>query len=897
MAKDLAKQYDPKNVEDRIYDFWLKGKYFHAKTEEGKKTYTIVIPPPNITGQLHMGHALDNTLQDILIRWKRMQGYDTLWVPGTDHASIATEAKIVEAMKKEGITKDDIGRDGFLKRAWEWKVAYGGRIIEQLKKLGSSCDWDRERFTLDEGCSKAVREVFVRLYEKDLIYRGNRMVNWCPCCKTSISDAEVEYDEKDSNFWHLLYTVKETGEQLELATTRPETMLGDTAVAINAEDERYAHLHGCHVILPLLNKEIPIVCDEHADMTKGTGVVKITPAHDPNDFEVGRRHNLPMVRTFTYDGHMTGAADKAVYDELVASGKAAPDEPEVLDCGKYAGMTTMEARKAILADLEEGGYIKYIEPLKHEVGTCYRCHTSIEPMVSKQWFVRMEPLAKPAIEAVERGETVFVPERFTKNYMNWMRGTRDWCISRQLWWGHRIPAWYCADCGKTTVSKTDIDCCPYCSSKNIEQDSDTLDTWFSSALWPFSTLGWPDETSDLKHYYPTNTLVTGYDIIGFWVSRMIFSALEYTGQVPFDTVLIHGLVRDALGRKMSKSLGNGIDPLEIIDQYGADALRLTLATGNSPGNDMRFSDEKVGASRNFANKLWNASRFILMNIGDENIKCELPANLALEDKWVISLYNDLVKEVTDNLEKFELGMAVAKLYDFIWDVFCDWYIEIAKIRLQKGGSEAKDAKQVLVWVMSNTLKLLHPFMPFITEEIWQTLPHDGESIMISAWPEFDPAHSFEAEEAEMERIMTAVRAIRNRRAEMNVPPSRKAKVYIATAYKPAFEHGSVFMQRLASASEVEVADSFELDGAVCIVTADAKIYIPMGELVDLAAEKARLNKELAAVEKDLAFVNGKLSNENFVAKAPAAGVEAQREQKTRYEEKIAMLKESIAKLG
>ena len=897
MAKDLAKQYDPKNVEDRIYDFWLKGKYFHAKTEEGKKTYTLVIPPPNITGQLHMGHALDNTLQDILIRWKRMQGYDTLWVPGTDHASIATEAKIVEAMKKEGINKDDIGRDGFLKRAWEWKAAYGGRIIEQLKKLGSSCDWDRERFTLDEGCSKAVREVFVRLYEKDLIYRGNRMVNWCPCCKTSISDAEVEYDEKDSNFWHLLYTVKETGEQLELATTRPETMLGDTAVAINAEDERYAHLHGCHVILPLLNKEIPIVCDEHADMTKGTGVVKITPAHDPNDFEVGRRHNLPMVRTFTYDGHMTGAADKAVYDELVASGKAAPDEPEVLDCGKYAGMTTMEARKAILADLEEGGYIKYIEPLKHEVGTCYRCHTSIEPMVSKQWFVRMEPLAKPAIEAVERGETVFVPERFTKNYMNWMRGTRDWCISRQLWWGHRIPAWYCADCGKTTVSKTDIDCCPYCSSKNIEQDSDTLDTWFSSALWPFSTLGWPDETSDLKHYYPTNTLVTGYDIIGFWVSRMIFSALEYTGQVPFDTVLIHGLVRDALGRKMSKSLGNGIDPLEIIDQYGADALRLTLATGNSPGNDMRFSDEKVGASRNFANKLWNASRFILMNIGDEDIKCELPANLALEDKWVISLYNDLVKEVTDNLEKFELGMAVAKLYDFIWDVFCDWYIEIAKIRLQKGGSEAKDAKQVLVWVMSNTLKLLHPFMPFITEEIWQTLPHDGESIMISAWPEFDPAHSFEAEEAEMERIMTAVRAIRNRRAEMNVPPSRKAKVYIATAYKPAFEHGSVFMQRLASASEVEVADSFELDGAVCIVTADAKIYIPMGELVDLEAEKARLNKELAAVEKDLAFVNGKLSNENFAAKAPAAVVEAQREQKTRYEEKIAMLKESIAKLG
>ncbi len=897
MAKELAKQYDPKNVEDRIYDFWLKGKYFHAKTEDDKKPYTIVIPPPNITGQLHMGHALDNTLQDILIRWRRMQGFDTLWLPGTDHASIATEAKIVEAMAKEGLTKDDLGREGFLVRAWDWKEKYGGRIIEQLKKMGSSCDWDRERFTLDEGCSRAVREVFVRLYEKDLIYRGNRMVNWCPYCNTSISDAEVEYGEQDGNFWHLLYTVKETGEKLELATTRPETMLGDTAVAINAEDERYAHLHGCHVILPLLNKEIPIVCDEHADMTKGTGVVKITPAHDPNDFEVGRRHNLPMVRTFTYDGYMTGAKDKAIYDELVASGKATADEPEVLDCGKYAGMSTLEARKAILADLEEGGYIKYIEPLKHEVGTCYRCHTTIEPMVSKQWFVRMEPLAKPAIEAVEKGETVFVPERFTKNYMNWMRGTRDWCISRQLWWGHRIPAWYCADCGATMVSKTDIDTCPHCSSKNLNQDEDTLDTWFSSALWPFSTLGWPDETTDLKHYYPTSTLVTGYDIIGFWVSRMIFSALEYTGQVPFDTVLIHGLVRDAQGRKMSKSLGNGIDPLEIIDQYGADALRLTLATGNSPGNDMRFSDEKVSASRNFANKLWNASRFILMNIGDDEIPCELPASLALEDKWVISLVNRLAKDVTDNLEKFELGIAIAKLYDFIWDVFCDWYIEIAKIRLQKGGDEAQTAKQVLVWVMDKILKLLHPFMPFITEEIWQTIPHEGESIMVSAWPEFDDALSFAAEEAEMERIMTAVRAIRNRRAEMNVPPSKKAKVYIATAHKATFEQGGVFMQRLASASEVEIADAFELEGAVCIVTQDAKIYIPMGELVDFEAEKARLNKELAAVQKDLDFVNNKLSNENFVAKAPANVVAAQREQAAKYAEKIAMLKESIAKLG
>ncbi|MBR6005582.1 MAG: valine--tRNA ligase, partial [Clostridia bacterium] len=647
----------------------------------------------------------------------------------------------------------------FLVRAWDWKKQYGGTIIKQLKKLGSSCDWERERFTLDEGCSRAVREVFVRLYEQDLIYRGNRMVNWCPHCNTSISDAEVEYQEKDSHFWHLLYTVKETGEKLELATPRPETMLGDTAVAINAEDERYKHLHGCHAILPLLNKEIPIVCDEHADMEKGTGVVKITPAHDPNDYEVGLRHNLPVVRTFTYDGHLTGAVERKEYEELVKSGRASADEPEVLDCGKYAGMTTMEARKAIVADLEAGGYIKNIEPLKHEVGICYRCHTDIEPMVSKQWFVRMAPLAEPAIESVEKGEVKFVPERFTKNYMNWMRGSRDWCISRQLWWGHRIPAWYCDDCGEMTVSKTDIDACPKCGSKNIQQDSDTLDTWFSSALWPFSTLGWPDETEDYKHYYPTNTLVTGYDIIGFWVSRMIFSGLAYTGKAPFDTVLIHGLVRDSQGRKMSKSLGNGVDPLEIIDKFGADALRFMLATGNSPGNDMRYSDEKVSASRNFANKLWNASRFIMMNLGEENIPCEIPADLALEDKWVISLFNDLVKEVTDNLEKFELGIAVAKLYDFVWDIFCDWYIELAKIRLQSGN---KDVKKILVYIMTGILKLLHPFMPFITEEIYQTIPHGDEALMISAWPAYDEALTFAAEEAEMDRIMRAIRAIRNR---------------------------------------------------------------------------------------------------------------------------------------
>ncbi len=872
MAKELAKQYDPKNVEDRIYDFWLKGKYFHAKVENDKKPYTIVIPPPNITGQLHMGHALDNTLQDILIRWRRMQGYDALWLPGTDHASIATEAKIVEAMKADGLTKDDLGRDGFLKRAWEWKEKYGGRIIEQLKKMGSSCDWDRERFTLDEGCSKAVLEVFCRLYEKGLIYRGERIINWCPHCLTSISDAEVEYEDQAGHFWHLRYPFKDGSGFLMLATTRPETLLGDTAVAVNPNDERYKDMIGKTLILPIVHREIPVIADEYVEMDFGTGVVKITPAHDPNDFEVGLRHNLEVINVMTDDAKITD------------------------DYPKYAGMDRYEARKAIVADLEAEGALVKIEDYSHNVGTCYRCHTSVEPRVSKQWFVKMAPLAEPAIECVKSGKTQFVPERFEKTYFHWMENIKDWCISRQLWWGHRIPAYYCSDCGEIVVSKTAPDCCPKCGGK-VEQDPDTLDTWFSSALWPFSTLGWPDKTPELDHYFPTSTLVTGYDIIFFWVARMIFSSCEQMGQEPFKTVFIHGIVRDAQGRKMSKSLGNGIDPLVVIDQYGADALRFTLATGNSPGNDMRFSDEKVGASRNFANKLWNASRFILMNIGDDEIPCALPASLALEDKWVISLLNALAKEVTDNLDKFELGVAVAKLYDFIWDIFCDWYIELAKIRLQKGGDEAQTAKQVLVWVMDKILKLLHPFMPFITEEIWQTIPHDGESIMISAWPEYDEALSFEAEEAEMERIMTAVRAIRNRRAEMNVPPSKKAKVYIATAHKATFEQGGVFMQRLASASEVEVADSFELEGAVCIVTQDAKIYIPMGELVDFEAEKARLNKELAAVQKDLDFVNNKLSNENFVAKAPANVVAAQREQAAKYTEKIAMLKESIAKLG
>jgi valyl-tRNA synthetase len=871
MAKELAKQYDPKNVEDRIYDFWLKGKYFHAKVENDKKPYTIVIPPPNITGQLHMGHALDNTLQDILIRWRRMQGYDTLWVPGTDHASIATEAKIVEAMKAEGITKEDIGREEFLKRAWAWKEKFGGRIIEQLKKMGSSCDWDRERFTLDEGCSKAVLEVFCNLYEKGLIYRGERIINWCPHCLTSISDAEVEYEDQAGHFWHLRYPFKDGSGYLELATTRPETLLGDTAVAVNPNDERYKDIVGKTLILPIVHREIPVIADDYVEMDFGTGVVKITPAHDPNDFEVGLRHNLPVLNVLTDDAKITS------------------------DYPAYAGMDRYEARKAIVRDLEAEGALVKIEDYNHNVGTCYRCHTTVEPRVSKQWFVKMEPLAKPAIECVRSGKTKFIPERFDKVYYHWMENIKDWCISRQLWWGHRIPAYYCDDCGEVTVSKTAPACCPKCGGK-VTQDPDTLDTWFSSALWPFSTLGWPDKTPELAHYFPTSTLVTGYDIIFFWVARMIFSSMEQMGQEPFKTVFIHGIVRDSQGRKMSKSLGNGIDPLEVIDKYGADALRFTLATGNSPGNDMRFSDEKVSASRNFANKIWNAARFILMNIGDEEISQELPKELALEDKWIVSQFNNLAKEVTDNLEKFELGIAVSKLYDFIWDVFCDWYIEISKIRLQKGGEDAANAKRVLVWVMSNTLKLLHPFMPFITEEIWQTLPHTGESIMISEWPEYNESLNFADEEAEMNRIMTAIRAIRNRRAEMNVAPSKKAKVYIATSYKDTFSKAGIFMQRLASASEVELGDSYDIDGTVTIVTEDAKIYIPMGDLVDFEAEKARLNKELQSVQKDLDFVNNKLSNENFVAKAPANVVAAQREAAAKYIEKIAMLKDSISKL-
>ncbi len=875
MSKELEKQYNPKNVEDRLYKSWLDKKYFHAKREADKETYTIVIPPPNITGQLHMGHALDNTLQDILIRYHRMAGYDTLWLPGTDHASIATEAKIVEAMKKEGVTKEDLGREKFLERAWEWKAQYGGRIIEQLKKMGSSCDWDRERFTLDEGCNKAVNEVFCKLYEKGLIYRGERIINWCPHCLTSISDAEVEYEDQAGHFWHLRYPFKDGSGYLELATTRPETLLGDTAVAVNPNDERYKDMVGKTLILPLVHREIPVVADDYVEMDFGTGVVKITPAHDPNDFEVGLRHNLEVINVLTPDAKITD------------------------DYPAYAGMDRYEARKAIVKDLEKEGALVEIEDYSHNVGTCYRCGTTVEPRVSKQWFVKMKPLAGPAIDAVKNGETKFIPQRFEKVYFHWLENIRDWCISRQLWWGHRIPAWYCADCGEITVSRTAPDACAHCGSQNITQDPDTLDTWFSSALWPFSTLGWPEETEDLKHYYPTNTLVTGYDIIPFWVMRMMFSGIEQTGKAPFDTVLIHGLVRDAQGRKMSKSLGNGIDPLEIIDKYGADALRFTLATGNSPGNDMRFSDERVEASRNFANKIWNAARFILMNLGENEPAPHIPENLILEDKWILSLYNALVVGVTDSLEKFELGMAVQKLYDFIWDVFCDWYIEIAKIRLNGEDETAKSTvKAVLVYVMSNTLKLLHPFMPFITEEIWQTLPHEGESIMVANWPKADSALTYAAEEAQMERIMTAIKAVRNRRAEMNVPPSKKAKVFIETAYGDTFAAGTVFFNRLASASEVQVAEQFDgMDDAVSIITESARIYIPMYELVDFQAELKRLEKEKASVQKELDMVNGKLGNENFVSKAPAAVVEKQRQAKAQLEEKMALIEESMQKIA
>lgn len=872
MAKQLDKTYDPKQFEDRLYRFWNENGYFKAEPDSGKKPYTIVIPPPNITGQLHMGHALDNTLQDILIRWKRMQGYAALWIPGTDHASIATEAKIVAAMKEEGLTKEDVGREGFLKRAWDWRAKYGGRIVEQLKTLGSSCDWSRERFTLDEGCSRAVNEVFVNLYEKGLIYRGERIINWCPNCCTSISDAEVEYEEQAGHFWHLRYPFKDGSGYLELATTRPETMMGDTAVAVNPADERYKPFVGKTLVLPLMNREIPVVADDYVDMEFGTGVVKITPAHDPNDFEVGLRHDLPIINVMTDDGHINENG------------------------GRYCGMDLMTARKAVVEDLEQGGFLVKTEDHVHNVGTCYRCGTTVEPRVSKQWFVKMRPLAGPAIDAVKRGDTKFVPERFEKIYFHWMENIKDWCISRQLWWGHRIPAYYCQDCGEMTVSKTAVKTCPKCGGSRLEQDPDTLDTWFSSALWPFSTLGWPDKTADLDYFYPTSTLVTGYDIIFFWVARMIFSAVEHTGKAPFDTVLIHGLVRDAQGRKMSKSLGNGIDPMEVIDEFGADALRLTLVTGNSPGNDQRYIPEKVTASRNFANKIWNAARFILMNLSDELTTPELPKELQAEDKWVLSKYNTLVREVNQNMEKFELGVAVQKLYDFIWDILCDWYIELTKARLNAGGEASLSAQKVLVYVMSNTLKLLHPFMPFITEEIWQALPHDGESIMIAKYPEYDEALSFAAEETEFERVMTAIRAIRNARAEKNIPPSKKAAVYVETEYADTFQNAAAFFERLAGASGLVVGKDFDLGSTMQVVTESARIFIPMGELIDVQKERERLNKEKADCEKEIAFFEGKLSNEKFVSRAPEAVVNQERQKLQKANERLQKILESIQAL-
>ena len=872
MEKELAKTYDPKEVEDRIYDFWVSNKYFHAEIDKNKKSYTIVIPPPNITGQLHMGHALDETIQDILIRFKRMQGYSALWVPGTDHASIATEAKIVEALKKEGLSKEMLGREKFLERAWQWKNTYGSRIIDQLKKLGCSCDWDRERFTLDEGCSEAVNEVFVKLYNKGLIYRGERIINWCPKCKTSISDAEVEFAEQEGSFWHLRYPLSDGSGYLNLATTRPETLLGDTAVAVHPEDERYKDLVGKKVILPLVGREIPIIADSYVETDFGTGVVKITPAHDPNDFEVGLRHNLDII---------TVIDESAVMNE---------------NAGKYKGLDRYEARKQIVKDLEDGGYLVKAEPIKHNVGTCYRCSETVEPRVSKQWFVKMQPLAGPAIKEVRDHKVNFIPDRFSKIYFHWMENIKDWCISRQLWWGHRIPAYYCSDCGETVVSKDKVDVCPKCGSSNVKQDEDTLDTWFSSALWPFSTLGWPNKTEELEYFYPTDTLVTGYDIIFFWVARMIFSSIEHMGTVPFNTVFIHGLVRDAQGRKMSKSLGNGIDPLEIIDKFGADALRFTLATGNSPGNDMRFSDDKVSASRNFANKIWNASRFIHMNIDGFDVKNELPSDLNIEDKWIINEFNDVALEVTENLEKFELGVAVSKLYDFIWDKFCDWYIEIAKIRMQQGGDVAQNTRQILVYILSNTLKLLHPFMPFITEEIWQTLPHEGSSIMVSKYPSYDEKHCYTEDKKEMEAIMEAIKAIRNRRNEMNVPPSKKAKVYIACQDESVFTKGKDFIKKLAYASEVEIANNFEIDSAVNIITSSAKIYIPMDELIDKKAELQRLRKELESADKKFKQCSGKLNNQGFLSKAPSDVIEKVKEDAKNLQDKIDMLNSTISKL-
>jgi len=880
MAKQLDKIYNPRDVESRLYKEWEEKGYFHAEVDEKKKAFSIVMPPPNVTGQLHLGHALDCTLQDALIRTKRMQGYSALWLPGTDHAGIATQIKVEETLRKEeGLTRHDLGRDKFLERVWDWKNKFGNRIVEQQKKMGASCDWDRSRFTMDDICARAVREVFVRLYEKGLIYQGNRIINWCPHCTTALSDAEVEYSEQDGKFWHIKYPVKDSDEFVIIATTRPETMMGDTAVAVHPDDERYTHLVGKTLILPLMNREIPVVADEYVEREFGTGCVKITPCHDPNDFEVGKRHNLEEILVIDEHGCINENG------------------------GKYNGLDRYEARKQIIADLEAEGLLLEVRDHKHNVGQCYRCNTVVEPLTSKQWFVKMGPLAEEALRVVNDGTVKFVPDRFSKIYTNWMENVHDWCISRQLWWGHRIPAFYCEDCGFVNVSREDPTKCAKCGSTHLRQEEDVLDTWFSSALWPFSTLGWPEKTPELDYFYPTSVMVTGYDIIFFWVARMIFSGMEHLKLEPFKTVFIHGIVRDALGRKMSKSLNNGVDPLEVIEEYGADALRFTLITGNSPGNDTRFIPERVEANRNFANKIWNASRFVMMNLNID--KCELPAvsELELSDKWIVSKFNTLVSEITDNIDKFELGIAAQKLQEFIRDNYCDWYIELVKPRLSDDADtkSRETAEKVLCYVLSNTLKLLHPFMPFITEEIWQTLPHDGESIMISDWPKSDDALNFKTEEENMELLMQAIRAIRNRRAEMNVAPSRKAQLIVIPdddKAKAIFETGTPFFIKLASASEVIMSDGVEdTSKMVSVVSQSAKLFIPMNELIDTEAELKRLTKEREKAEKDFNMINGKLSNAGFVAKAPANVVEAEREKLEKVKALLANIDESIAKLN
>lgn len=876
MTRELPKVYEPQQVESRIYKMWEDGGYFHPSQKPDAKPFTIVMPPPNVTGQLHIGHAMDDTLQDTLIRFKRMQGYSALYLPGVDHAGIATQIKVEEQLRKEGKTRYDLGREKFLERVWDWKKQYGDRIVNQQKKLGVSCDWDRARFTMDDGCSRAVREVFVSLYEKGLIYKGSRIINWCPHCVTALSDAEVEYVDKPGHLWHIRYPLADGSGEVVVATTRPETMLGDTGVCVNPNDERYRAIVGKMVILPLVNKQIPVVADDYAEMDFGTGCVKMTPAHDPNDFEVGQRHNLDVIRVLDDNGRVN------------ANG------------GKYEGLDRYEARKRIVDDLREQGYLVKVEDYSHNVGTCYRCHNDVEPIISAQWFVKMKPLAEKAIEVVKNGQTRFVPDRFSKTYLNWMENVRDWCISRQLWWGHQIPAWTCAECGHMTVSREDACRCEKCGSTNITRDPDVLDTWFSSALWPFETLGWPDRTDDLAKFYPTDVLVTGYDIIFFWVARMIFSGCEHTHQTPFHTVLIHGLVRDDKGRKMSKSLGNGIDPLEMIEKYGCDALRMNMITGNSPGNDMRFYVERCEAMRNFANKLWNASRYVLMNLG-EDARNVLPEQerLTIADKWVLSKLNTLIREVTENLEKYELGIAVQKVYDFIWDTYCDWYIELTKARLYSEDTQQKQtALEVLVYVLDQTLRLLHPFMPFITEEIWQSLPHEGDALIVAQWPSYSAELEFATEESHMESVMEAIRAIRNRRAEMNVPPSRKAALYVLTSKPQVYQEGEGFIERLAYADRVEVlrAEPASLDGLVCCTTADAKLYIPMGQLVDVQKERERVTKELEKARKNLTSIESKLANEKFTARAPEAVVNAEREKAAKARDLIAQLEQSAQAL-